>query len=264
MEQVKEFFVEKLKVKVYKDRSLMGRAVAEDSAKNIREVLNSNDQINVLFASAPSQIDFLEEFIKMNNIEWKKINAFHMDEFIGLDYNSPASFGSYLNRNLGEIIDPKQFHYMNGKADSIINECERYSELLKTNPLDIAFMGIGENGHIAFNDPHIADFNDQKLVKVVEQLDPVCRQQQVNDGHFDTLDDVPKQAITVTIPALMSSKTAYVIVPGKLKAEIIKRTLEGPIDLSCPGSILRKHENATLFLDSDSASKLDTKILGGN
>jgi len=263
MEQVKEFFVEKLKVKVYKDRNLMGRAVAEESAKNIRELLKNNNHINILFASAPSQNKFLEEFTKMNDIEWKKISGFHMDEFIGLDYRSQGSFGSYLNKYLVKKVNLKKFFYMNGKANSIIDECERYSGLLKANPLHISFMGIGENGHIAFNDPHIADFNDPKIVKVVEQLDPVCRQQQVNDGHFKTLDEVPNQAITVTIPALMYSKTAYVIVPGKLKAEIIKRTLEDPIDISCPGSILRKHENAVLFLDNDSASKLNPELVGG-
>ncbi len=264
MKSAREFTVGKLKVKVFENRILMSKELIEEVTQNIQDVLSSNNngRISILFASSPYQEEFLDELVKRDDVEWEKIIGFHMDEFVGLDRNSPGGFGNYLLVHLGDKIDRMQFHYIDGKAANTNDECERYAKLIEANPFDIAFAGIGENGHIAFNDPHIADFNDPKLVKINEEIDPICRQQQVKDELFKTSDDVPDKCITVTIPPVMNSKSAYIVVPGKAKADIIKRTLEGPISVDCPGSILRKHENAILYLDNDSAAKLDTKLLG--
>jgi len=198
----------------------------------------------------------LDSLIATDGIDWKRINAFHMDEFIGIDGKHPSSFCRFLKDKIFNTVDFQNVYYMNGMASDPIRECHRYSNLLERTPIDIAFIGIGENGHIAFNDPHIADFDDPEPVRIVE-LDPVALQQQVNDGHFKSLVEVPSKAITVTIPVMMKAPYAYIVVPDRLKAKIIKRTLKGPINEECPGSILRKHCNAVLYLDNDSASLLE-------
>jgi glucosamine-6-phosphate deaminase len=253
---LKEFLVDKLKIKVFSDRALLGEAVALDSGVVIKELQNQKKALSLMFAAAPSQNEFLSAFIKNDEIEWNKINGFHMDEFIGLDINHPSSFANYLYRHIFSKVNFREVFYINGKCADAVAECSRYAGLLKNHPLDIVFLGIGENGHIAFNDPHIADFNDPEYVKIVE-LDSIALQQQVNDGHFKTLEEVPKQAVTVTIPALTDAEYGFIAVPGKLKAEIIKKVLEGPISEEYPGSIMRRHNNCILYLDSDSAALLN-------
>ncbi|HPC77931.1 MAG TPA: glucosamine-6-phosphate deaminase [bacterium] len=251
----KEIKVDEVLVKIYKNRDEMGKAAAFDVAERIREIARVKDTINIVFAAAPSQNEFLS-YLNMEKLDWNKINAFHMDEYIGLPADAPQSFASFLKERLFSKKPFKNIFYINGNAVSPEEECNRLSRLLEDNPLDITCMGIGENGHIAFNDPHVADFDDPKKVKIVD-LDEKCRQQQVNDGCFKDIDDVPRYAITMTIPTLVSSPFIFCIVPGKQKAEAVRNTLLGPVSESCPASIIRRCKNSILYLDLDSASKLD-------
>ena len=230
----------------------MGQAAGQSVAEKMKEILRMRKALSIVFASAPSQNEFLEELSQSPGIHWNEVTAFHLDEYVGLPTDAPESFGHFLRVKLFEKVDPGDVYYLNGMAGDLEAECQRYAGLLKDHPLDIACIGIGENGHLAFNDPPFADFQDPLLVKIVE-LDLVSRQQQVRDECFMSLQEVPRKAITFTIPAILSAKFIYCMVPGHSKAEAVKRTLEGPISTSCPASILRKHENAILFLDRDSA-----------
>ena len=178
-----------------------------------------------------------------------------MDEYIGLAPDAPQGFGNFLRRELFSKVSFASVSYLDGTADDRAAECRRYGELLAAAPVDIVCLGIGENGHIAFNDPHVADFNDPAAVKVVE-LDHTCRQQQVNDGCFAKLDDVPTHALTLTIPTLVAPKTVFCMVPAPTKAKAVQAAVEGPISETCPASILRRHDNASLWLDPDSAALL--------
>lgn len=252
---IKSFVKEKLKINVYETRKQMGVSATADVGAKIKELLKSREEINMIFAAAPSQNEFLESLINDKEIEWHRINAFHMDEYIGLAPDAPQGFGNFLRDRIFGKLPFKSLHYLKGNAEDREEECERYLKLLKSNPADIVCMGIGENGHIAFNDPHIALFNDDALVKIVE-LDQKCRQQQVNDGCFDTIDKVPTHAITLTIPALMSGKFIFCMVPAKTKAQAVFHTVKGDITEECPASILRTHENAVLYTDKESAGLL--------
>ncbi|EMS69999.1 glucosamine-6-phosphate deaminase [Ruminiclostridium cellobioparum] len=246
---------DKLKVNIYANRLEMGKAAATAVAERIIKLLADKNEINMVFAAAPSQNEFLEALVNNRQIMWDRINAFHLDEYIGLSPEAPQGFGNFLRRKLFDCVNFKSVNYLNGSGNGEISECERYSKLLKQFPPDIACIGIGENGHLAFNDPPVADFNDKALVKIVE-LDEVCRKQQVNDGCFTALDMVPVHALTLTIPAIMSAGYIYCMVPGKTKAEAVERTLNGPVSETCPASILRTYEAAELFLDADSAAKI--------
>jgi glucosamine-6-phosphate deaminase len=179
-----------------------------------------------------------------------------MDEYLGLPPGAPQAFGDFLRVRLFDRLPFRQVFYIDGSPPDAEAECERYARLLREHPIDLALLGIGENGHLAFNDPGIADFQDPRWVKVNGELDDACRQQQVHDGQFRTLTEVPLRAITLTIPALFSTRSALVAVPGSRKREIVRRTLQGPIDAACPATILRRHPNACLFLDRDSAALL--------
>ncbi|MDI6602062.1 MAG: glucosamine-6-phosphate deaminase [Thermoanaerobacteraceae bacterium] len=245
-----------LLVSIYGNRREMGYCAAADTASKIREFLAHQDEINMVFAAAPSQDEFLEELTKIQGIEWHRINAFHLDEYIDLPEGAHQRFGHFLCESIFSKVTFKSVNYLNGNAEDIQTECERYAKLIKDHPIDIACIGIGENGHIAFNDPHVADFNDKFIVKKVD-LDLKCRMQQVNDGCFTKLEDVPEYALTMTVPAIFSAKFIFCIVPGKNKAVAVKSAVEGPISEECPASILRCHPNAVLYLDKDSASNLD-------
>lgn len=251
---MRQFKKEKLNVNVYNDRQELGAAAAEAFSLKIKELLVSREYINVIFASAPSQNEFLAELNK-KEIEWNRINAFHMDEYVGLDKNAPQGFGNFLKDRLFQNVSCREVHYMNGNAPSIQEECERYAGLLIKYPTDVVVLGIGENTHLAFNDPHVADFNDPLIVKVVD-LDQDCRIQQVNDGCFVNIDEVPTHALTITMPALFKSTYAYAIVPGAFKASAIAHTINNDVSELYPSTILRRHDNATLFIDEQSASKL--------
>lgn len=244
-----------LTYKIYETRAEMGKAAAIEAATAINRLIEKKGEINIIFAAAPSQNEFLAALIEDTSIDFTKINAFHMDEYIGLPSEAPQGFGNFLRRAIFEKAPFKSVNTIDTTAADPEIECERYTALLKKYPCDIVCMGIGENGHIAFNDPHVADFNDKKTVKVVS-LDDTCRMQQVNDGCFKKIDDVPKFALTLTIPTLIAPEYIFCIVPAKTKANAVKETLTGAISEACPATILRKHKNATLYLDKDSASKV--------
>ncbi len=248
----KEFEKDKLKVKIYDSRSTMGKEAAREASEVIIDLLTKKNEINVIFAAAPSQNEFLAALTADKDIQWEKINAFHMDEYINLDPEAPQGFGNFLRGKLFDKVPFKSVNYLNGNAENMFAECERYTELLKEHPADIVCMGIGENGHIAFNDPHVAFFNDKQMVKMVV-LDLKCRNQQVNDGCFTSLEQVPTHAITLTIPALTAGKLIFCMVPGPTKADAVYMTILGDITEACPASILRTHEAATLYIDNDSA-----------
>jgi glucosamine-6-phosphate deaminase len=250
-----EFKVDNLDVRIYEARQDMGGEAAALACDKIKELLAQKDFVNMIFAAAPSQIEFLEALIDRKDIPWQRVNGFHMDEYIGLPGNAPQSFGTFLRDRLFSKLPFNSISYINGNTTDPKVECHRYTDLLQKFPPDIVCMGIGENGHIAFNDPHVADFNDPQAVKIVD-LDQECRQQQVNDGCFAALKNVPTHAITLTIPALIASKFIYCMVPGKNKANAVESTLNGTINEQCPASILRKHAGALLFLDRDSSSSL--------
>ena len=244
----------KLPAKVYADRTAMGEAAASDVMNKINELLTKQDFINIIFAAAPSQNEFLSALIK-SSVEWSRVRAFHMDEYIGLSDDAPQGFGNFLKEKIFGKLPFAAIHYINGNTIASEAACKRYADLLNQFPVDIVCMGIGENGHIAFNDPPVADFNDGQLVKVVE-LDHACRQQQVNDGCFKTIDEVPKNAITLTIPALMAARYVYCMVPGPTKVEAVFNTLHQDIVEQYPSSILRTHEHAILYLDALSSGNL--------
>ncbi|MGB9858096.1 MAG: glucosamine-6-phosphate deaminase [Dictyoglomaceae bacterium] len=248
------FTLDNLLVKVFETREEAGEEEAKDVANIVNKLLSQKEEVNIVFASAPSQNEFLDNFVKMN-LPWSKIKAFHLDEYIGLPEDAPQRFSKYLHDKIFSKAPFKSINYIDGNAKDVQEECKRYENLLKKYPLDIACIGVGENGHIAFNEPSVADFNDKVLVKIVE-LEEKSRQQQVHDGCFSCMEEVPKYAITLTIPAIISAKYIFCIVPGKNKKEAIRDMLEGPIDTRCPASILRTHRNATLYLDKDSASLL--------
>ncbi len=246
---------EKLSVKIFPFRVEMGNEAAKDVAKIINELLEKRSEINIIFAAAPSQQEFMEKLTSDGTIDWRRINAFHMDEYIGLPEDAPQGFGNFLKERIFSKVPFKSVNYLNGQAPHPQKECNRYSKLLQEFPVDIVCLGIGENGHIAFNDPHVADFNDTEIVKVVE-LDVACRTQQVNEGLFAGLSMVPKQAITVTIPALLKADHMFCMVPGENKAKAVYRTLNGEITEECPATILKTKDKAVLYLDKASASLL--------
>ena len=254
-QEMGSFVVDKLKVRIFEDRKALGRAAGEAVAEKMREILRYQKELFVVFAAAPSQNEFLEELGRRTGVDWGKVAAFHLDEYLGLPDTAPQSFGHFVRERLFKKVHPGSVHYLNGMAKDAEEECDRYAAFFKNHPFDIACIGIGENGHLAFNDPHIADFNDPFSIKMVE-LDLVSRRQQVNDQSFQNLESVPRKAITLTLPTIFSAKFIYCMVPAITKAQAVRRTLEGPITTDCPAAILRKHENAILFLDGDSAKFL--------
>ena len=247
--------VDKLRVEIYENRTLMGEAAARDIKAKIAELLSKKAEINMIFAAAPSQNDVLKALVEDTSIEWNRVNAYHMDEYIGLDKDAPQGFGNFLKAHIFGLVNFKSVNYIDITATDPEAEAERYGKLLQENPTDIVIMGIGENGHIAFNDPPVADFCDKKVVKAVK-LDEICRQQQVNDGCFASIDKVPTHAMTLTVPTLVKAPYLFCIVPAPTKANAVFETLNGSIDEHCPASVLRTHENAKLYLDNESSKLL--------
>lgn len=252
---MKALKVDKLDVKIFENRTLMGECAAKDIKTKIAELLSVKKEINMIFAAAPSQNDVLKSLVEDKTIEWNRINAYHMDEYIGLDKNAPQGFGNFLKEHIFGLVPFKSVNYIDISATDPEKEADRYAKLLAENPTDIVVLGIGENGHIAFNDPPVADFNDKKLVKPVK-LDEICRNQQVNDGCFKKIEDVPTHAMTLTVPALVKAPYLFCIVPAPTKANAVKETLTGSIDEHCPASILRLQDNAVLYLDNESSKLL--------
>ena len=247
--------IDKLEVQIYENRTLMGEAAAKDIKEKINELLSQKPEINMIFAAAPSQNDVLKSLVEDKSIAWERINAYHMDEYIGLDKDAPQGFGNFLKEHIFGLVPFKSVHYIDITATNPEKEADRYGKLLDENPTDIVVMGVGENGHIAFNDPPVADFKDEKTVKPVK-LDEVCRQQQVNDGCFESIDKVPTHALTLTVPTLTRAPYLFCIVPAATKAKAIYETLNGTIDEHCPASVLRTHDNAVLYIETESAKLL--------
>lgn len=237
-----------LQIEVYEDRTAMGNAAGSAVVAKMKQLLSEQDRVRMIFAAAPSQNEVLAALVEAEGIDWSRVTAFHMDEYIGLPKDAPQAFSQFLRDRLFHVVKPGEVHLIDSSNDSD-SECARYTALLQEAPIDIVCLGIGENGHIAFNDPPVADFHDPHMVKAVE-LDVPCRQQQVNDGCFPTFADVPTHAITLTIPMLMSGRHLYCSVPGPTKREAVKATLEGPVTTQCPASILRNHQDCTLYVDT--------------
>jgi glucosamine-6-phosphate deaminase len=245
----------RLEVRVYPDRKAMGLAAGLAAAARLRAILLDKPEANIVFAAAPSQDEFLATLASASGIDWARVNAFHMDEYLGLPPLAPQGFASFLNKRLFERVRPGQVFYIDGATQDATAECARYTALLRMHPVDLVCAGIGENGHLAFNDPPFADFSDSELVRVVN-LNEASRWQQVHDGCFAALDEVPLQAITLTIPALLQAQWLYCMVPGSRKALAVKQTLSGAIRQAVPASALRDHPRAVLYLDKDAADLL--------
>lgn len=250
---IKEFLKDKLRVKIYSTRKEMGNSAAALAAQCLRKLLQQKDEVNIIFAAAASQLEFLDAIVLEKDIAWDRVNAFHMDEYTDLPVSHPQRFGNFLRERIFSKLPLKKVYYLNETGDDTEAESARYAALLQKMPPDVTFMGIGENTHLAFNDPHVADFNDPVLVRIID-LDEPCKQQQVHDGCFPTVADVPSWAYTLTIPALLQSAFIFCMVPGKNKARAVKHTLTEVVSEKHPSTSLRGHRNAVLFLDEDSAA----------
>lgn len=242
--------VDNLRVEVYRDRAQLGIAAGRAAGEKLAEVLARQPRARLIFAAAPSQTEFLETLAGLDGIDWARVTVFHMDEYLGLPPQAPQRFGRFLSERLFDRVHPGQVRLIRSE-DASEEECRRYGELLTAAPIDIVCLGIGENGHIAFNDPPVADFDDPVPVKMVA-LDCASREQQVHDGCFATLDQVPTHALTLTIPTLLSGASLFCMVPGSAKRDAVRCTLYGPISTACPASALRHHPDCTLYLDVDS------------
>ena len=242
-------------VAVFPDTAAMARAAAAEAVDVLTAAVARNGVAHAMFATGNSQFAFVDALMaRSTEVPWADVVVFHMDEYVGIGPDHPASFQRWIRERIEEPVRPRAVHYLRGMAPPDA-ECERYAHLLDTHPLDLCCLGIGENGHLAFNDPPAADFADDQVVKVVV-LDPSCRRQQVDEGHFATDDDVPARALTVTIPALLRAERVLAIVPEARKAAPVRAAVEGPVTTACPASILQRTPHATIFLDPDSAHLL--------
>jgi glucosamine-6-phosphate deaminase len=237
------------------DVSAMSRAAADQAAALMRAAVRERGVANVMFATGNSQLRFLDALVTDTpDVPWADTVVFHMDEYVGVGPDHPAGFQKYIRERIVDRTAPRSAYYVEGLGDAEA-ECTRYTDLLRAHPLDLCCLGIGENGHLAFNDPPVADFDDPLDVKVVE-LDTACRQQQINEGHFPDLASMPTHAITVTIPALLRAAQVLAIVPEERKAEPVRAALTGPISTACPASALRTIDHATVHLEPASARLL--------
>jgi glucosamine-6-phosphate deaminase len=251
----KTFQVDQLPVRVYASQDDMAQDAATMAQKHLAQCIAERGSAFAIMATGNSQISFLEALIQLGGVEWSKVTLFHMDEYLGIDANHKASFRRYMRERVEARVKPKVFHYIDGTADQPLDECARYAELLDQQEIDLCCMGVGENGHIAFNDPHVAEFDDPWSVKLVS-LDLKCRQQQVDEGHFPSVDQMPQYAYTLAIPTLCAVRKILCVAPERRKAEAIRAALKGPVEASCPASYLRTQPQAVLLLDTESASLL--------
>lgn len=255
-----------LTARIFADREQMGRAAAAYVASVLVALQREREEIRMVVGSAPSQDEFFAHLVSAPYpaaVQWEKVVVFHMDEYVGLAADHAQSFRKYQIDHFVSKVPLKAFHGIRGEATDPLDECRRIGALLDEGPVDLVCLGIGENGHLAFNDPPVADFEDPEWAKVVE-LDPVCRQQQVNDGCFPDIDSVPTRAITLTLRAFRSAERLSGVVPARTKARAVAATMEGPISTQCPATLCRRHANARLFLDGESASLLSASLEKGN
>jgi len=242
-------------VQVHADVPAMARAAADEALEVMRAAVQARGVAHVMFATGNSQLAFVQALVEeTTGVPWAETVVFHMDEYVGVGPDHPAGFQRWIRERIVEPARPKDAYFVEGLGDAEA-ECARYSELLRRYPLDLCCLGIGENGHLAFNDPPVADFADPRDVKVVE-LEAACRMQQVHEGHFPDLEAVPTRAITVTIPALLAARQVMAIVPEARKAEPVRTALTGPVSTSCPASALRMIPQATIYVEPESARLL--------
>ncbi len=233
----------------------LASAAADEAAAVLRRAVDRTGTAHAMFATGNSQLAFVDALVDPSRrVPWGDVVVFHMDEYVGIGPDHPASFERWIRQRISDRAHPRQAHYLHGLADPG-PECRRYARLLASHPLDLCCLGIGENGHLAFNDPGVADFDDALAVKVVE-IDADCRRQQVGEGHFATEAEVPRSAMTVTVPALLAAARVLAVVPETRKAAPVRSALRGPVSVACPASILQRVPHATVFLDPDSAALL--------
>jgi glucosamine-6-phosphate deaminase len=244
--------IEEMVVAVFESNRALGKAAAADFAAIVKQAVSEHGKVGVIFATGNSQLSFLDALREHTDVPWNAITALHMDEYLGMSANHPASFRRFLREKVVEVFHPKAMYDIRGDTPDVEAELARYGALLEEHKPIVCVMGIGENGHLAFNDPP-ADFQTKQLIHVVT-LAETCRRQQVGEGHFPSMADVPAQAISLTIPALLRPKHVLALVPEARKAQAVKMTLEGTVTPMCPASILRTQSHAKLYLDKDSAS----------
>lgn len=251
---LREFPCGKANIEIYASPSTAGAAAADRAARFIRSAIKERGRARVIVATGNSQIPLVEALVK-HDVDWKRVEIFHMDEYAGMAADHPASFRRWIKTRVEDKVHPGTMNYLAGDAPDLEAEMNRYAQLLDEAPIDLAFVGFGENGHIAFNDPHVADFNDPAVVKRIT-LDEACRKQQAGEGHFKNAASVPGEAVTVTCTGLFRANAWVCCVPERRKAQAVGNALEGPISVSCPASIVRTHPNAHVYLDRESSSLL--------
>jgi len=241
-------------IEIYASSAAAGNAAAEKAAQVINGAISKHGRARVIGATGNSQIPLVEALTRQD-IGWSSVELFHMDEYAGMTADHPSSFRYWIRTRIEEKVHPWKTHYLQGDGPDIEAEMRRYAGLLNAAAIDVAFVGFGENGHIAFNDPPVADFHDPETVKLIT-LDDACRRQQAGEGHFKDIDSVPPRALTITCTGLFRADAWVCNVPDLRKAEAVKNALEGPISERCPASLVRRHPNSYVFLDSESASLL--------
>lgn len=252
-----------MKIVTAPDRPTMAQQAARDGAALLRATLRDRGSANIIVATGASQLEMLAALAREGDIAWQNVTAFHLDEYVGLPITHPASFRRYLWERFHRTLPLplKAFHYVDGEAADPKAECARLGAIIRQHPIDVAFVGIGENGHLAFNDPP-ADFTTEEPYLVVN-LDDACRRQQLGEGWFPTFDDVPKRAISMSCRQILKSKQIVCTVPDRRKAEAVRGAVEGPVTPQVPASILQQHPHTTLYLDAASASLLDRSAARG-
>lgn len=256
---LQQFKVESLNIEIHPNSESASQAAAHAAAHALTHLSESSDEFGVIIATGSSQIGTLNALTSIPGLPWSKVLGFHLDEYIGIPVDHPASFRGYLRHHLQSKVNLKKFYEIDGMETDIDEVCQQYAMRLRRTDPRLCLLGIGENGHLAFNDPAEANFDDPLDVKTV-RLDDICRQQQASEGWFHSLEEVPQTAITVTMPALFRVPQLILSVPGPRKAAIVKRLIEEPISTDCPATILRRHSNATLYLDQDSAANIPNKF----
>jgi glucosamine-6-phosphate deaminase len=247
--------VDRLQVRIFPDLAALARAAADEAAGILRDAVAARGVAHAMFATGNSQIAFVDQLVTATpDVPWSDVVVFHMDEYVGVGPDHPAGFQRWIRERITDRAHPRSVHYVDGLGDPAA-ECERYAGLLDDHPLDLCCLGIGENGHLAFNDPGVADLDDPLDVKVVA-LDNACRRQQVGEGHFPDVASVPARAITVTVPALLRARRVLAVAPDARKAAAVRAALEGPVGNDCPASALRTTAGAVLYLDPASAGML--------
>ncbi len=261
MRATSAFYAGKASVTVYSSGQDLGGAAARAAAEIIRQAIADRGAARIMLATGNSQIELIRALTGEPDIDWNAVDVFHMDEYAGISANHPASFRRWIKTRVEDLVHPRSVTYLGGDAPDLKGEMRRYADLLTASVMDVALVGFGENGHIAFNDPGVADFKDPLAVKEVT-LDEACRRQQAGEGHFESIDAVPRRAITVTCSGLLRASAWICAVPDARKADAVKCALEGPVSEACPASIVRTHPRASVFLDRSSAALLSVTIRG--